>query len=120
MLAEAAPSADFDAASIVFTRRRTSSRVILLVSEMRKRAVPVGTVGGGVVRLMRSNAAIYAHKLGAPLQLAGVADRSLQPPRPLGIHQHRRRRTVRHLRRVPRSHRPLRVKDRLQRRQRRG
>ncbi len=38
-----------------------------------------GTVGTGVVRLMRSNAAIYARKLGAPLELAVVADRSLKP-----------------------------------------
>jgi homoserine dehydrogenase len=44
-----------------------------------------GTVGGGVVRLMRRNAAIYAHKLGAPLELAGVADRSLKPSRALGL-----------------------------------
>jgi len=44
-----------------------------------------GTVGAGVVKLLRGNAAIYSHKLGAPLILAGVADRSLEPDRSLGI-----------------------------------
>ncbi|MGC1340879.1 MAG: homoserine dehydrogenase [Candidatus Binataceae bacterium] len=44
-----------------------------------------GTVGGGVVKLLRTNAAAYAHKLGAPLELAGVADRSLKPDRALGL-----------------------------------
>ncbi|MHB8383296.1 MAG: homoserine dehydrogenase [Candidatus Binataceae bacterium] len=44
-----------------------------------------GTVGGGVVRLLRANAAAYAHKLGAPLELAAVADRSLKPDRALGL-----------------------------------
>jgi len=44
-----------------------------------------GTVGGGVVKLLRRNAAAYAHKLGAPLELAGVADRSLKPDRALGL-----------------------------------
>jgi homoserine dehydrogenase len=44
-----------------------------------------GTVGTGVVRLLRSNAAIYARKLGAPLELVTVADRSLKPDASLGI-----------------------------------
>ncbi len=44
-----------------------------------------GTVGGGVVRLLRANAAAYAHKLGTPLELAAVADRSLKPDRALGL-----------------------------------
>ncbi len=44
-----------------------------------------GTVGTGVVRLLRSNAAIYARKLGAPLELAVVADRSLKPDPSLGL-----------------------------------
>jgi homoserine dehydrogenase len=44
-----------------------------------------GTVGGGVVKLLRANAAAYAHKLGAPLELAAVADRSLKPDRALGL-----------------------------------
>jgi homoserine dehydrogenase len=44
-----------------------------------------GTVGEGVVKLLRRNAAIYARKLGAPLELVGVADRSLRPDRSLGL-----------------------------------
>lgn len=44
-----------------------------------------GTVGGGVVRLLRRNAAMLAHKLGAPLELAAVADRSLKPDPSLGL-----------------------------------
>jgi homoserine dehydrogenase len=44
-----------------------------------------GTVGEGVVKLLRSNAATYARKLGAPLELVGVADRSLKPNRALGL-----------------------------------
>jgi homoserine dehydrogenase len=44
-----------------------------------------GTVGEGVVRLMRRNAALIQRKLGAPLELAGVADRSLKPSRSLGL-----------------------------------
>ncbi|HVN90382.1 MAG TPA: homoserine dehydrogenase [Candidatus Binataceae bacterium] len=44
-----------------------------------------GTVGEGVVRLLRSNAAMLASKLGAPLELAGVADRSLKPNPSIGL-----------------------------------
>jgi homoserine dehydrogenase len=44
-----------------------------------------GTVGGGVVRLLRTNAAIYKRKLGVPLELAAVADRSLKPDPSLGL-----------------------------------
>src|SRR5260370_6410381 len=44
-----------------------------------------GTVGEGVVRLLRSNAAMFERKLGAPLELAGVADRSLKPIPSLGL-----------------------------------
>jgi homoserine dehydrogenase len=44
-----------------------------------------GTVGEGVVRLLRSNAAMFERKLGAPLELAGVADRSLKPMPSLGL-----------------------------------
>jgi len=44
-----------------------------------------GTVGEGVVRLLRRNAAMFERKLGAPLELAGVADRSLKPIPSLGI-----------------------------------
>jgi len=44
-----------------------------------------GTVGEGVVKLMRRNAALHERKLGAPLELAGVADRSLRPIAALGL-----------------------------------
>ncbi|HEY6419296.1 MAG TPA: hypothetical protein VIX59_09860, partial [Candidatus Binataceae bacterium] len=44
-----------------------------------------GTVGAGVVKLLRRHAATYACKLGAPLELVGVADRSLKPDRSLGL-----------------------------------
>jgi homoserine dehydrogenase len=44
-----------------------------------------GTVGEGVVRLLRNNAAMFERKLGAPLELAGIADRSLKPIPALGI-----------------------------------
>ena len=44
-----------------------------------------GTVGEGVVRLLRANAAMLASKLGAALELAGVADRSLKPNPSIGL-----------------------------------
>jgi homoserine dehydrogenase len=44
-----------------------------------------GTVGEGVVRLIRGNAAMFERKLGAPVVLAGVADRSLKPNPALGL-----------------------------------
>jgi homoserine dehydrogenase len=44
-----------------------------------------GTVGEGVVKLMRRNAVLHERKLGAPLELAGVADRSLRPAPALGL-----------------------------------
>jgi homoserine dehydrogenase len=44
-----------------------------------------GTVGTGVVKLLRQNGAMLARKLGAPLELAAVADRSLKPDRKLGL-----------------------------------
>jgi homoserine dehydrogenase len=44
-----------------------------------------GTVGTGVVKLLRRNAAMLERKLGVPLELVGVADRSLQPDRNLGL-----------------------------------
>jgi homoserine dehydrogenase len=44
-----------------------------------------GTVGEGVVRLLRRNAAMLERRLGAPLVLAGVADRSLKPDSSLGL-----------------------------------
>ena len=44
-----------------------------------------GTVGGGVVKLLRRNAAMLSAKLGANLELAGVADRSLKPDPALGL-----------------------------------
>ncbi len=44
-----------------------------------------GTVGGGVVKLLRRHAAAYENKLGAPLELVAIADRSLKPIPSLGI-----------------------------------
>src|SRR5262249_8526978 len=44
-----------------------------------------GTVGGGVVKLLRRHAAAYEKKLGGALELVGVADRSLKPDRALGL-----------------------------------
>jgi homoserine dehydrogenase len=44
-----------------------------------------GTVGGGVVKLLRRNAAILSARLGTRLELAGVADRSLKPDASLGL-----------------------------------
>ena len=44
-----------------------------------------GTVGEGVVRLLRRNAPILESRLGAPLVLAGIADRSLKPNPAIGI-----------------------------------
>ena len=44
-----------------------------------------GTVGTGVVKLLRGNAALFERRLGRPLELAGVADRSLKPDRSLGL-----------------------------------
>jgi homoserine dehydrogenase len=44
-----------------------------------------GTVGEGVVRMIRRNAAMFERKLGAPLVLVGVADRSLKPDPSLGL-----------------------------------
>ena len=44
-----------------------------------------GTVGEGVVRLLRANAAMFERRLGAPLVLGGVADRSLKPDVALGL-----------------------------------
>jgi homoserine dehydrogenase len=44
-----------------------------------------GTVGGGVVSLIHRNSAIYARRLGAPLELAGVAELRLDITRKLGL-----------------------------------
>ncbi len=44
-----------------------------------------GTVGTGVVKLLRKNADLLARKLGAPLKLVAVADRSLKPQPELGL-----------------------------------
>ena len=52
---------------------------------MRIALLGCGTVGGGLVRLLQRNGAAYAHKLGAPLELAAVADRSLKPDPALGL-----------------------------------
>ncbi|HEY2105424.1 MAG TPA: homoserine dehydrogenase [Candidatus Binataceae bacterium] len=44
-----------------------------------------GTVGGGVVKLLRRNAAMLSARLGARMELAGVADRSLKPDPLIGL-----------------------------------
>jgi homoserine dehydrogenase len=44
-----------------------------------------GTVGTGVVKLLRKNAASLERRLGAPLELVGIADRSLEPDKSIGI-----------------------------------
>jgi homoserine dehydrogenase len=44
-----------------------------------------GTVGTGVVRLLRRHAANLERRLGAPLELVGIADRSLEPDKSIGI-----------------------------------
>lgn len=56
-----------------------------LVKPMRIALLGCGAVGEGVVRLMRRNAAMFERRLGAPLELAGVADRSLKPNPELGL-----------------------------------
>ncbi len=55
------------------------------VKPIRLALLGCGTVGEGVVRLMRRNAAMFERRLGAPLELAGVADRSLKPIPELGL-----------------------------------
>lgn len=52
---------------------------------MRIALLGCGTVGTGVVRLLRKNGAMLERKLGVPLELVGIADRSLQPDRTLGL-----------------------------------
>lgn len=44
-----------------------------------------GTVGTGVVKLLRRNAQMFERKLGAQLELRAVADRSLKPQPTLGL-----------------------------------
>ncbi len=44
-----------------------------------------GTVGTGVVKLLRRHSANLERRLGAPLELVGIADRSLEPDRSIGI-----------------------------------
>ena len=56
-----------------------------LVKPMRIALLGCGAVGAGVVRLLRRNAAMFERRLGAPLELAGVADRSLKPDAELGL-----------------------------------
>ncbi|MGH7814943.1 MAG: homoserine dehydrogenase [Candidatus Binataceae bacterium] len=52
---------------------------------MRVALLGCGTVGGGVATLLRRNASLYARKLGAPIELAGVAELRLALTRKLGI-----------------------------------
>jgi homoserine dehydrogenase len=44
-----------------------------------------GTIGTGVIKLLRNNREMLAHKLGVPLELAGVADKILTPEPSLGL-----------------------------------
>ncbi len=44
-----------------------------------------GTIGGGVVKLWRRNRQMLARKLGAPVELAGVAELELKRTRALGL-----------------------------------
>lgn len=60
---------------------------VACVKPVRIALLGCGTVGEGVVRLLRRNAPILESRLGAPLILAGVADRSLRPNRALGLPQ---------------------------------
>jgi homoserine dehydrogenase len=55
------------------------------VKPVRIALLGCGTVGGGVVKLLRRHGASYANKLGAPLELVAIADRSLKPIPSLGI-----------------------------------
>ncbi len=52
---------------------------------MRIALLGCGTVGSGVVKLLRRNRELLREKLGAPLDLVGIADRSLKPDSELGI-----------------------------------
>ena len=61
------------------------SSVATDVKPVRIALLGCGTVGEGVVRLLRQNAAMLQSKLGAPLVLAGVADRSLKPNLAIGL-----------------------------------
>jgi homoserine dehydrogenase len=62
-----------------------ASRVAVQAKPLRIALLGCGTVGEGVVRLLRQNAAMLESKLGAPLMLAGVADRSLKPNPAIGL-----------------------------------
>ena len=55
------------------------------VKPVRIALLGCGTVGEGVVRLLRRNALTLQSRLGAPLILAGIADRSLKPNPALGL-----------------------------------
>jgi len=57
----------------------------IAVKAVRIGLLGCGTVGGGVVKLLRRNAAMLTAKLGARLEIAGVADRSLKPDPALGL-----------------------------------
>jgi len=46
-----------------------------------------GVIGTGVLRLLHENRTMLAHKLGAPLELAGVADKIVAPDPSVGLTQ---------------------------------
>ena len=57
----------------------------LMRSEISIGLLGLGTVGTGVVKLLRRHAGNLERRLGAPLELVGIADRSLEPDRSIGI-----------------------------------
>jgi homoserine dehydrogenase len=67
------------------TNPRSPARVRSAERVVRLALLGCGTVGEGVVRLLRRNAAMFERKLGATPILAGVADRSLKPDPSLGL-----------------------------------
>jgi homoserine dehydrogenase len=72
-------------AAAVRARHKTASRPDSAEKAIRLALLGCGTVGEGVVRLLRRNSAMFERKLGAPLLLAGVSDRSLKPDPSLGL-----------------------------------
>src|ERR1700736_4358275 len=55
------------------------------VKPVRIAILGCGTVGEGVVRLLRQNAPMLDSRLGTSIEIAGIADRSLKPNAALGI-----------------------------------
>jgi len=64
---------------------RRGDASVLRAKPIRIGLLGCGTVGTGVVKLLRANAAALTRRLGASLELAAVADRSLKPDSSLGL-----------------------------------